>query len=49
MEEVHIFSQCGCIVNSFNLSPGTEPGFFGGEIKGINNISDSELGSNVYV
>ena len=39
----------GCIFNSFDLSSDLEPGFFEGEIKGINYTTDNELGSSTYV
>ena len=39
----------GCIINSFDLSFGSEPGFFGEEIIGINNTSVCGIGSSAYV
>ena len=39
----------GCIVNSFDLSQESKPGFFGGEIKGNNDTSDSEISSGTEV
>ena len=37
-----------CIVNSFDFCSGSEPGFFRGEIKRMNNASESEIGSIAY-
>ena len=39
----------GYIINSFDLSPSSEPGFFGGKIKLNINTSDCEISSSAYV